>query len=134
MEGREPPGMHYRVHVLVQGIAWVDKGNFQIIRLRTDLIAPRRDIHLDRLTTTVTFSEVRIADIATPSWLPSDVQVFAHFTQFDDFTGGYYDVTFRSAHRYSDYQSYRVSVTLIPDSAQPPPSAYVPPAEISDRS
>jgi hypothetical protein len=27
------------VHMLVQGIAWVDKSNFHILRLRTDLLS-----------------------------------------------------------------------------------------------
>ena len=29
-------------HMLVQGIAWIDKSNFQIVQMRTDLLAPRQ--------------------------------------------------------------------------------------------
>src|SRR5580700_11228263 len=31
----------------VQGILWVDKNNFQIIRSRSDLLAPNKEIRLD---------------------------------------------------------------------------------------
>ena len=53
MERRLPE--RFLAKMLVQGIAWIDKSNFQIVRLRTDLLAPRREIHLDRVTTTVIF-------------------------------------------------------------------------------
>jgi len=37
--------------MLTQGILWVDKSNFQILRMRSDLLAPNREIRLDQLTT-----------------------------------------------------------------------------------
>jgi hypothetical protein len=105
--------------MLVQGIAWVDIHNFQIIRLRTDLLAPRREIHLERLTTTVTFSEVR---------------VYAQFNEFDISPDLSYALTFRNDHQYTDYQSYRVSVKAFADLAKAVPPAYVLPTEESDQS
>jgi hypothetical protein len=67
------------VQMLVQGIAWVDKSSFQIVRLRTDLLAPRPEVGLDRQTTEVTFREVRFRYIASPLWQPRAVNVYATF-------------------------------------------------------
>jgi hypothetical protein len=58
-----------------QGILWVDKNGFQIIRMRTDLLAQRNEIRLDQLTAEVTFGEVHLQDVPNPLWLPSDVHV-----------------------------------------------------------
>jgi hypothetical protein len=91
------------VHMLVQGVAWVDKNNFQIIRLRTDLLAPRPEIGLDRQTTEVTFNEIRIRDVATSLWLPSVVKVYVTF----------YRQNFRNEHHYSNYRRYRVSSNMV---------------------
>jgi hypothetical protein len=41
MEGREPTGMHYLVHVLVQGIAWVDERLVPGIRMSSRLPSSR---------------------------------------------------------------------------------------------
>jgi hypothetical protein len=103
--------LNFDVNMLLQGIAWVDKSNFQIIRLRTDLLAPRVEIRLDQLTTIVTFGEVLLSGLATPLSLPSDVQVTARFTL------GYYELNFRNQHHYSDYQRYGASVKMLPEEA-----------------
>jgi hypothetical protein len=91
------------VHVLMQGIAWLDEDSFQIIRLRSDLLAPRPEIGLSRETTDVKFSEVWLRDIATPLWLPRIVNVYttAH---------GHH---FKNEHRYTDYQRYRASAKIV---------------------
>jgi hypothetical protein len=122
-------------HMLVQGIAWINTHNFHIIRLRTDLLAPRQEIHLDRLTTTVTFSEMQFPDAATPMWLPSIVEVLAEFTESDIFTGLPSSLTFHNEHHYTNYQAFRSSVKMLtgsPPIANPP--GYVVPAEETDRS
>jgi hypothetical protein len=90
------------VHLLVQGIAWVDKGNFQIVRMRTDLLAPRPDIKWDEQTTEVTFSEVRLLDVPYPLWLPNDVKVNMTFNGHN----------FRNEHHYTNYRRYRVAVKM----------------------
>jgi hypothetical protein len=131
MERRLP--VPFLVKMLVQGIAWIDKSNFQIVRLRTDLLAPRREIHLDRLTTTVSFKEMQLP-AATSLWLPSSLQVYAQFEPPVDLkTGNIFVLTFRNEHYYSDYQTYRVSVKMAPEAAQPPPAHYVEPAGITDQ-
>jgi len=117
MEVHQGQRVNVRVSMLVQGIAWVDKNNFQIIRMRTDLLAPRAEIGLDWETTIVTFGEVQLSDVVTPLWLPSDVQVDAHFA-FPSEQIGYKELNFRNEHRYSDYKSYRVSVKMVPEAAK----------------
>jgi hypothetical protein len=101
-------------HILVQGIAWIDKSNFQIVRMRTDLLAPRKDVGLNRQTTEVTLSKVQLADIASPLWLPSAVKVYVEFTTHDGDYDKYYELSYRNEHRYTDYQRYRVSSKIIP--------------------
>jgi hypothetical protein len=90
------------VHLLVQGVAWVDKNNFQIVRMRTDLLAPRPDIKWDEQTTEVTFSEVRLIDVPYPLWLPNDVKVNMTFNGHN----------FRNEHHYTTYRRYRVAVKM----------------------
>ncbi len=91
------------IHIFVQGIAWVDKNSFQIVRLRTDLLAPRPEIGLDRQTTVVTFSEVRLRDIGAPLWLPSTVKVYTRV----------HGHNFENEHHYTNYQRYRASAKVV---------------------
>lgn len=98
------------LNILVQGIAWVDKGNFQILRLRTDLLAPRPEIGLERQTTQVTFSQVRFQDVPYPLWLPTEVKVYLAVKE----PGSPYEKQFRNEHRYTNYRRYRVSVKIGP--------------------
>jgi len=101
-------------HMLVQGIAWIDKSNYQIVRMRTDLLAPRRDVGLNQQTTEVALGKVQLAEIDTPLWLPSSVKVYVEFTTHDGNYDEYYELSYRNEHRYSDYQRYRVSSKVIP--------------------
>jgi hypothetical protein len=85
-----------------QGILWVDKSNFQILRMRSDLLAPNREIRLDRLTTDVTLGEVRLQDVPDPLWLPSHADVYIEIV----------GQKYRNMHHYQDYRRYRVSVKI----------------------
>lgn len=96
-----------KVNLFVQGIAWVDKANFQIVQMRTDLLAPRRDIGLDEQTTEITFKEVRFSDLAFPLWLPRDVNINVKFT-----AGASIEIV-RNTHRYTDYRRYHVSTKIL---------------------
>jgi hypothetical protein len=96
-------------NLLVQGIAWVDKSNFQIIRIRTDLLAPRPEIGLERQTTEVTFSSVQFHDVANPLWLPSQVKVYLSVKESDSLRSR---LSFHNEHRYTNYRRYRVSVKI----------------------
>jgi VWFA-related protein len=88
--------------MLTQGVLWVDKNNFQIIRMRTDLLAQRNGIRLDQLTTVVTFFGAHLQDIAKPLWLPSDVDVYLTIDKRK----------FRTIQHYTNYRRYRVSVKI----------------------
>jgi hypothetical protein len=90
------------VDMLMQGILWVDKNSFQIIRMRTDLLAQRNDIRLDQLTTEVTFFEVQLQDVPNRLWLPSDVDVYI----------GIDKRKFRNVHHYTNYKRYRTTVKI----------------------
>ena len=92
----------HEVDMLTQGILWVDKHSFQILRMRSDLLAANKEIQLDRLTTDVTLGEIRLQDVPNPLWLPSDVDVYIEI-------GG---DRFRNLHRYTNYRRYRVSVKI----------------------
>jgi hypothetical protein len=98
------------VHMLTQGIAWVDEENFHILRMRTDLLARHPEIGLDEQTTKVNFSEVRFADVATPLWLPHDVNVYVKLGKFADRP---MELEFRNVHHYTDYRRYRVSSKMV---------------------
>jgi VWFA-related protein len=88
--------------MLTQGILWVDKNSFQIIRMRTDLLAPNNEIRLDQLTTEVTFGEVRLPDVPSALWLPSDVEVYMEIDK----------QKYRNLHHYTDYRRYRVAAKI----------------------
>lgn len=88
--------------MVAQGILWVDKKNFQIIQMRSDLLAPNKEIQLDELTQHVTFGEVQLKDVPNPLWLPSDVDVSMEIEK----------QKYRNAHHYTDYRRYRVSVKI----------------------
>jgi len=88
--------------MLTQGILWVDKNNLQIVRMRSDLLAPQSEIGLDELTTEVTFAEVQLQDVPNPLWLPSDVAVSMEIKK----------QKFHNVHHYTNYRRYRVSVRI----------------------
>jgi hypothetical protein len=100
--------------MLVQGIAWIDEDTSQILRLRTDLLTPLYTVGLDRLTTDVNFSEVRLQDMTKPLWLPREVSVRIFMNQYSYEGADYYEQIYENAHRYSNYQRFRVGVKVGP--------------------
>ena len=96
--------------MLMQGVAWVDKGNFHIIRMRTDLLSRQPQIGLEQQTTKVDFGETRLADVASPLWLPRIVNVYMQIGNEDDRAS---KEEFRNTHHYSNYRHYRVSTRMI---------------------
>lgn len=92
------------VVILYQGIAWIDVADYQIIRMRTDLLAPRKDIGLKRQTTEIRYGEVTFPQVSSPLWLPRDVVVTT------DALGR----IFQNRHHYSDYRLFRSESTIKP--------------------
>jgi Flp pilus assembly protein TadD len=84
--------------VLVQGLAWVDASTYQIWRMRTDLLKPLADIHLERQTTDIGFKEVTFTGMKSEFWLPRQVAVTV------DWNGRLY----RNWHTYSDFKLFNV--------------------------
>jgi len=96
-------GIWGTVILLVQGIAWVDRSTFQILRMRTDLLAPRDDIGLAQQTTQLRLDEFQLPGVPKPLWLPSEVTVNVTFN-------GQY---LRNQHQYPEYKLFRVSVKIV---------------------
>lgn len=86
------------IAILLQGLAWIDPDNYQIIRMRSDLLTPRKDAGLEYQTTTIRFGEVKFKDVARSFWMPLEVSVTVKFQ-------GY---IFRNRHRYSGYRLFTV--------------------------
>ena len=112
VRAKTPNGTTTRL--LVQGIAWIDKSDFQIVRMRTDLLAPRRDVGLNQQTTEVTLSKVQLVDVTAPLWLPSSVRVYVEFTTHNGDVDEFFELSYRNEHKYTDYQRYRVSAKVVP--------------------
>lgn len=92
------------VLILYQGIAWIDEASFRIVRLRTDLLAPRPSIGLERQTTELHFGETRLSHTPVPLWLPQEVVVTIEWNK----------LLYRNIHRYSDYLLFEVDTKTIP--------------------
>jgi len=87
--------------VLLQGVAWIDPVSFQILRLRTDLLAPQSKVRLQRQTTEILFREVQFKELAGSFWFPQEVAVTV------DWRGR----VFRNWHRYSEFKLFNVEAT-----------------------
>ena len=86
------------IEILIQGVAWIDPANNQIVRMRTELLTPQGDPDLKTETTESRFTAVQFKDVAQPFWLPADVTVNLNWK----------GMLFRNRHRYSDFQLFRV--------------------------
>lgn len=104
----------YLVHMLSQGVAWIDKNDFRILRMRTDLLAPRRDIGLLRLTTEVEYAAEPFAGATSPVWLIHSVKVYAHFSRVEVTSAGVaiFDSVFRNEHLLTDYRRFAVNASV----------------------
>ena len=90
------------VSLRTQGILWIDKTNFQILRMRSDLLYQSRELQLHQITTDINFSQVQIQNAPAPLWLPNDVTVFIEIA----------NEKFRNQHHYTNYHRYQVAVKI----------------------
>ncbi len=81
-----------------QGLAWIDSGTFQLVRIHTELLVPMPEVRLDRQSMDVRFREVHFAHLNRTAWLPDEVLVNL------DWNGR----QLRNQHDYSDYQAFDV--------------------------
>ena len=86
------------VPLLVQGIAWIDRDTYQIVRMRTDLLTSPPKSRLKRQTTEIQFGEVHFKGLPTALWLPREVTVTVEWK----------GRRFRNFHRYSDFRVFKV--------------------------
>lgn len=96
-------GSRGAVPMLLQGVAWIDRTDFRIVRLRTDLLAPQPQIGFQEQTSNIQFGAVRIAVLDSELWLPQEVDVVMQANgQF-----------LREHHRYSKYRLYQAKSKII---------------------
>ncbi|HEV2493205.1 MAG TPA: tetratricopeptide repeat protein [Terriglobia bacterium] len=86
------------VLTLTQGLAWIDPANYQIVRMRTDLLKAASKVRLERQTTEIHFDQVRFKEIPSPLWLPREVVVTVQWK----------GKTFRNLHEYSNFKLFNV--------------------------
>ncbi len=84
-----------------QGVLWVDQSSFDIVALRTDLLAPLP--LLKQLTTVLTFRSVPIRGFDAVFWLPSEVDISS-----DQGRG-----PSEESHRYSDYHLFHAQARIV---------------------
>jgi hypothetical protein len=87
----------------LQGVAWVDAKDFRIVRLRTDILSPPPGVPLRQFSADTQFTEVRVADITTPLWLPRQVVITSTLAAS----------TLRETHSYSHYRLFRTKSKLL---------------------
>ena len=91
------------ITALFQGIVWVDASDFRLVRMREDLLAPRPDLHLNEMRTTIRFADVHIPKAATTLWLPKEVAI----------AWEYKGVAVEQRHLYSDFRLYEVHSKIV---------------------
>jgi VWFA-related protein len=86
------------IPLLLQGVAWIDAENYQIVRMRTDLLAPLKSAGLQQETAVVRLHPVTFRRSPAVLWLPQEVEV----------TIAYLGMRFENRHRYSHYELFTV--------------------------
>ena len=90
--------------ILIQGLAWIDVSNHDILRIQTNLLARRHDVDLDQVTTVIDFGKVHLADTPTTLRLPTKIVVDTRV----------HSQNFRNIHEYSDFKLFRVESHIGP--------------------
>jgi hypothetical protein len=88
--------------VLVQGLAWISRRSFHILRIMTWLLAPLPDVGLEREQTIVDYFPVHLTSTKGFLWLPRDATV----------TIVYRGAFIRNTHHYSDFKLFRVQSVI----------------------
>jgi len=91
------------IPILVQGVAWIRTSDYEILQMRTDLLAPLPP--LAQVTTLVLYARNQFQDSPTALWLPRKVEVKVGLGPY----------LFSSRHKYSDYQLFRVKSVIRTD-------------------
>lgn len=92
------------IPMLFQGIVWIDSTNYEIVRMREDLLGSLADASLKKFTVKILLGEVRIPDAHLLLWLPQDVDIEWEF-------GG--RGTIQRNHHYSKYRLYTATTRIL---------------------
>jgi hypothetical protein len=93
------------IPILLQGVAWIRTRDYQILKMRTDLLGPLPSAGLQQVTTVVIFARNQFQDSPAALWLPKEVEVKVRL-------GNY---VFSNRHKYSDYQMFRAKSVIKTD-------------------
>jgi len=85
--------------LLLKGSVWIDRNNYQIVHMETDLLQPMPDIRLKMLHQSVDYGSVTFSGEADTLWLPQTAEVTA------DFRGK----RLAERHTYSKFQIFSVN-------------------------
>lgn len=87
-----------KVSVYFQGLVWVDPASYQIVRMYTELLVPRKEIGLESEASEIDFEQVSFSGVSQVFWLPHEVNVTIRQGSW----------VYRNRHRYSDYKLFTV--------------------------
>jgi len=93
------------IPILLQGVAWIRTSDYQILKMRTDLLGSLPSEGFQQVTTVVLFARNQLQDSPAALWLPKEVGVKLRL-------GNY---VFSNRHKYSDYQMFRVKAVIRTD-------------------
>jgi hypothetical protein len=102
--------------ILFQGVVWIDPSNYQIVRLRNDLLSPIPKLRLQRQTTAIRYQQVHFKEVARVFWVPEEIEVTI------DLKGRLY----RNLHSYSDFRLFNVEAKEEQKAASAPPGGETP--------
>jgi len=91
------------IPILVQGVAWIRSSDYQILRIRTDLLAPLPP--LAQVTTLALYANTEFEGSPTALWLPREVEVKVGLGPY----------LFSNRHKYSDYRRFMVESVIKTD-------------------
>ncbi len=91
------------IPILLQGVAWIRSSDYQILKMRTDLLAPVPPVK--RVTTLVLYARTQFEASPTTLWLPKGVEVKVGLGEYE----------FANRHTYSDYRLFRVKSVIRTD-------------------
>jgi hypothetical protein len=90
--------------LFVQGLAWVDTRSREILRVHTNLLAPRLDVGLEEVTTRIDLSAIHLRETSNAFRLPTKVIVDVWLSHHH----------FRNIHEYSHFKLFRVQTRIGP--------------------
>lgn len=88
---------------LVQGFVWLHPDSFEILRLRTSMLLPDREIPLKNTISDTHYGKVQFDNPRREFWLPEKIDVTLEFPVKDGIR------VYRNSHKYSDYQFFTVN-------------------------